>query len=171
MVLKIPALFIGGYPTGLPGQLCSPCCWSAPALWLFAYGSGLIARKNGFAVLAPAKPQRRPRKTLRFDDDEDDDDDGILALGAIAHWWLSARAFVRRTAREVPPPTTSSRSTSATAPAAGAAPPSASNRPSAPRPRFSADGRARVEPEFFAAMVPTAPRPSIPTMRRRLRRR
>ena len=31
-----------------------------------------------------------------MDDDDEDEDDGFLALGALTHWWLSARAFVRR---------------------------------------------------------------------------
>jgi S-DNA-T family DNA segregation ATPase FtsK/SpoIIIE len=31
-----------------------------------------------------------------LDEEEDDEDEGILALGAVTHWWLSARAFLRR---------------------------------------------------------------------------
>ena len=57
----------------------------------------LTARTHGFAVQArtPAPPSASVEEDA-FDDD-DDDDDGMLALGAITHWWLSARAFVRRT--------------------------------------------------------------------------
>ena len=98
MVLKIPALFTGGYPTGLVRRRAGDA----------ASGAGAAAVRLRFR---PACPQERlcrraPRRCrkqkveeeLRFDDEEDDDE-GILALGAITHWWLSARAFVRRTDR------------------------------------------------------------------------
>ncbi|RWQ13492.1 MAG: cell division protein FtsK, partial [Mesorhizobium sp.] len=69
------------------------------ALWLFAYGSALIARRNGFAVLEqPAAADPRNQDDLLFDNDEDEGDEGILALGAITHWWLSLRAYLRRRA-------------------------------------------------------------------------
>ena len=127
---------------------------AAPALWLFAYGSALIARKNGFAVME-RRPSREPREDdLLFDDDEDEGDEGILALGAITHWWLS---FARLDASPRRAPPAGARRVRAArwsrAPAAGAAPPNGSNRPSAPKRAMSPDGRARVEPEFFAAMV------------------
>ncbi len=96
MLLKIPSLFTGGYPTGLFAAILA-ILFLVPALPLFAYGSGLTARKHGFASSRPsAKPQVQEDEA--FDDEEDDDgDEGILALGAITHWWLSARAFSRRT--------------------------------------------------------------------------
>src|SRR5690606_13766153 len=51
MVLKIPSLFTGGgYPSGFLATLLA-ILFIVPATYLFAYGSGLSARKNGFAVL------------------------------------------------------------------------------------------------------------------------
>ncbi|TGS80995.1 cell division protein FtsK, partial [Mesorhizobium sp. M2D.F.Ca.ET.178.01.1.1] len=88
MVLKIPGIAVGGYPKGLFASIIAVIL-AAPALWLFAYGSALIGRKNGFAVMEePAAADPRDDQLL-FDDDEDEGDEGILALGAITHWWLS----------------------------------------------------------------------------------
>src|SRR5690606_13707574 len=147
MMLKIPAVFTGGgYPTGFLATLLAVLL-VAPALYLFAYGSGLHARKNGFAVLIPARPKPKAEEPAAFDEDEEEDDGGILALGAITHWWLSSRAFLRRaTARfrrhdefEIDERDRASGWRRA-----------AERVESAERAeaRFSADGRARVEPEF-----------------------
>ncbi|RWM96324.1 MAG: DNA translocase FtsK [Mesorhizobium sp.] len=152
MVLKIPSLVVGGYPTGLIASVLAVLL-AAPALWLFAYGSALIARKNGFAVLEqPAAADPRDQDDLLFDDDEDEGDEGILALGAITHWWLSLRAYLRRRAArrrerddfepEMEPRASAWRRAAERVESAEFA-----------ESRMSADGRARVEPEFFAAMV------------------
>ncbi|PTE08003.1 FtsK/SpoIIIE family DNA translocase [Mesorhizobium helmanticense] len=152
MVLHIPGLLIGGYPTGLIASVIAVIL-AAPALWLFAYGSALIARKNGFAVMEdePAAPDAREDELL-FDDDEDEDDEGILALGAITHWWLSFRGYLRRRAArrrehddfepEMEPRPSAWRRAAERVESAEFA-----------EARMSPDGRARVEPEFFAAMV------------------
>ncbi|TIT71626.1 MAG: hypothetical protein E5W57_31155, partial [Mesorhizobium sp.] len=64
-----------------------------------AYGSALIARRNGFAVMErAAAPDPREQDDLLFDEDEDEGDEGILALGAVTHWWLSFRAWMHRRA-------------------------------------------------------------------------
>ncbi|MER8440752.1 DNA translocase FtsK [Mesorhizobium sp. M1312] len=152
MVLKIPGLVVGGYPTGLIASVLAVLL-AAPALWLFAYGSALIARQNGFAVLEqPAAPDPRDQDDLLFDNDEDEGDEGILALGAITHWWLSLRAYLRRRAArrrerddfepEMEPRASAWRRAAERVESAELA-----------EARMSADGRARVEPEFFAAMV------------------
>ncbi|TIM08376.1 DNA translocase FtsK [Mesorhizobium sp.] len=148
MVLKIPGLVVGGYPTGLIASVLAVLL-AAPALWLFAYGSALIARKNGFAVLE--QPAAADQDDLLFDNDEDEGDEGILALGAITHWWLSLRAYLRRRAarrRERDDFEPEMERASAWRRAAERVE-SAEFAES----RMSADGRARVEPEFFAAMV------------------
>ena len=90
MVLKLPALLIGAYPKGLLGVAVSVLLAPA-ALALFAYGSGLIMRSKSLA--GPAK-RAAPAEDEAFDDE--DDDEGVLALGAIVHWWLSLKSFVRR---------------------------------------------------------------------------
>jgi DNA segregation ATPase FtsK/SpoIIIE, S-DNA-T family len=94
MVLKIPGVFTGTYPTGLFAVAVAAVCL-VPALFLFAYGSGLTARKHGVSVMSAPYPQQDSDEEI-FDEDADDDD-GLLALGAITHWWLSARALARRT--------------------------------------------------------------------------
>ncbi|RWO86420.1 DNA translocase FtsK [Mesorhizobium sp.] len=150
MVLKIPGLVVGGYPTGLIASVLAVLL-AAPALWLFAYGSALIARRNGFAVLEqPAAADPRDQDDLLFDNDEDEGDEGILALGAITHWWLSLRAYLRRRAAR-----RRERDDFELEPRASAWRRAAERVESAEfaESRMSADGRARVEPEFFAAMV------------------
>ncbi len=152
MVLKIPGLVIGGYPTGLFASVLAVLL-AAPALWLFAYGSALIARKNGFAVLEPAAAPDPREDDLLFDNEEDEGDEGILALGAITHWWLSLRAWMHRRAvrrqqeRDEFEPEMEQRSTAWRR--------AAERVESAEyaEARMSPGGRARVEPEFFAAMV------------------
>ncbi|TIL33074.1 DNA translocase FtsK [Mesorhizobium sp.] len=147
MVLKIPGLVVGGYPTGLIASVLAVLL-AAPALWLFAYGSALIARKNGFAVLE--QPAAADQDDLLFDNDGDEGDEGILALGAITHWWLSLRAYLRRRAAR-----RRERDDFEPEPRASAWRRAAERVESAEfaESRMSADGRARVEPEFFAAMV------------------
>ncbi|MBA1143960.1 DNA translocase FtsK [Mesorhizobium neociceri] len=152
MVLNIPGLLIGGYPTGIIASIIAMML-IAPALWLFAYGSALIARKNGFAVMErSAEPDPR-EDDLLFDEDEDEGDEGILALGAITHWWLSFRAWMHRRAvrrqqeRDEYEPEMEQRSTAWRRAAERVESAEFAEQ------RMSPDGRARVEPEFFAAMV------------------
>ncbi|TIR57301.1 MAG: DNA translocase FtsK [Mesorhizobium sp.] len=149
MVLKIPGIAVGGYPKGLFATIIAVVL-AMPALWLFA----LIARKNGFAVMErAAEPEPREQDDLLFDEDEDEGDEGILALGAITHWWLSFRAWMhRRAARrrqerdefepQIEPRASAWRRAAERVESAEYA-----------ESRMSPGGRARVEPEFFAAMV------------------
>jgi S-DNA-T family DNA segregation ATPase FtsK/SpoIIIE len=159
MVLKLPSLATGGYPTGWVASLLV-MVFAGPAVWLSAYGSGLLSRRNGFAPMdqAPLREEREP-DNLALGNDDDDDDEGILALGAITHWWLSIRAFFRRRAAN-----RRSRDDGF-----DEARPQSGWRRAAERVEFaemaearvSARGRARVEPEFFAAMVSDGRAPSI----------
>ncbi|QKD01112.1 DNA translocase FtsK [Mesorhizobium loti] len=152
MVLKIPGVLVGGYPTGLIASVLAVLL-AAPTLWLFAYGAALIGRKNGFAVMEEPAAAEPREDDLLFDNDEDEGDEGILALGAITHWWLSLRAWMHRRAvrrrqeREEYEPEMEQRSTAWRRAAERVE--SAEYAES----RVSQDGRARVEPEFFAAMV------------------
>ncbi|MCA0276045.1 MAG: DNA translocase FtsK [Proteobacteria bacterium] len=152
MVLNIPGLFIGGYPTGLVATVIGVLL-IAPALWLFAYGAGLLNRENGFAAVhAKPKPDMREQDFASFDDEDDDDSEGVLALGAITHWWLSAKAWMRRRAArrreedgfDMPPVKRESAWRQAAERVEKA------ERAEA---RVTPAGRARVEPEFFAQMV------------------
>ncbi|WP_027059434.1 DNA translocase FtsK [Mesorhizobium loti] len=152
MVLKIPGVLVGGYPSGLIASVLAVLL-AAPTLWLFAYGAALIGRKNGFAVMEEPAAAEPREDDLLFDNDEDEGDEGILALGAITHWWLSLRAWMHRRAvrrrqeRDEYEPEMEQRSTAWRRAAERVE--SAEYAES----RMSPDGRARVEPEFFAAMV------------------
>jgi S-DNA-T family DNA segregation ATPase FtsK/SpoIIIE len=97
IVLKLPSLAIGGYPTGL-WSIAVGTVLGIPALWCFAFGSGLLHRRE------PAEDRLDAVAGATVEDDGDDDE-GMLALGAIVHWWLSTRAFFRRnfTRRPVSP--------------------------------------------------------------------
>ncbi len=95
MVLALPAAFAGGYPHGILGALVA-IVLAAPTLWLMLYAAALRGRRTPLIVRDPAG--RRAEVDVATADDEDADDaaQGLLALGALTHWWLSARAFVRR---------------------------------------------------------------------------
>ena len=94
MILKIPALAIGQYPTGLAASIVA-LLLAGPTLWLYGFGAALLARRHGFEPSASPRRKAEEEAELLADDD-DEDSEGILALGAIAHWWLSAKGFVRR---------------------------------------------------------------------------
>ncbi|MGB3539054.1 MAG: DNA translocase FtsK [Mesorhizobium sp.] len=153
MVLKVPGIFVGGYPTGMIASVLA-VLFVAPALWLFAYGSALLSRKNGFAVMERAAPEQNDAEQALFENEEDDESEGMLALGAITHWWLSLRAYMRRRAAR-------RRERDDDEFGFEDAPRESAWRRAAERvevaeiaeARMSSNGRARVEPEFFAAMV------------------
>jgi S-DNA-T family DNA segregation ATPase FtsK/SpoIIIE len=95
LVLKLPSLALGGYPTGL-AAIPIGAVLLAPALYLFAFASGVIGR--GIArpeTAAAGKPADQDE--LLYAEDDDDSNGRIQAmLGAVAHWWLSARSYARR---------------------------------------------------------------------------
>ncbi|MBX3579156.1 MAG: DNA translocase FtsK [Rhizobiaceae bacterium] len=90
MVLKVPGLATGGYPTGFSAAIVASLL--APlALWTFAFGAGLTGRRE------PLFGETEEIDEVPAADEEEDDDDARwLALGALTHWWLSTRAFLRR---------------------------------------------------------------------------
>ncbi|WP_421779050.1 DNA translocase FtsK 4TM domain-containing protein [Hoeflea sp.] len=91
MVLKIPATFIGGFPSGIVavilGALLLP-----PAGWLLLFGAGFIGRVD---VDAAADVAETPDAMI-----EDDEYHGraALMLGALTHGWYTMRARARRLA-------------------------------------------------------------------------
>ncbi len=147
MVLGLPALVLGHYPTGLVASALAVLL-AAPALWLYGFGAGLISRRKGLPAAAVRRRPPTPAEAVAgaADDDaeDDDDDEGVLALGAIAHWWLSARGFVRRRLAS------RRRRTPAEDDALGVDFPVAERR----APIGSRDSDARIEPEF-------SPRPPV----------
>ncbi len=94
MVLALPTLLIGHYPSGLLAILIAVIL-AVPALFLFAYGGGLLWRQHGFALRTAAPRRAEPAPEFGMEDD-DEDSDGIVALGFLAHWWLTVASFVRR---------------------------------------------------------------------------
>ncbi|HWK64545.1 MAG TPA: DNA translocase FtsK [Rhizobiaceae bacterium] len=94
MVLQVPAGITGAYPRGMVSIVVGVIL-AAPALWLFAFGSGLLHRPGGLGAVITERENLRTAESV-LDEDDDDEDEGMLALGAVAHWWLSARAFFRR---------------------------------------------------------------------------
>ncbi|MBN9037275.1 MAG: DNA translocase FtsK [Rhizobiales bacterium] len=104
MVLSVPGWFLGGYPQGLAGAVVALVV-AVPGLWLFLFGAGLSGRHTPLM----REPHRRAAapQPAEAEEDEDDGDDssGMLALGALTHWWLSLRAFARRSfGRQQPAP-------------------------------------------------------------------
>jgi len=89
MVLSLPSMLIGGYPSGFQAAIVAAIL-AAPTLWLFLHGAGL----HGSGELPSALDE----------DDADEDEEDIaesraaLVMGAVTHWWLSLRAFARRSA-------------------------------------------------------------------------
>lgn len=90
-VLNIPAYFTGSYPKGILGLVIASLLF-VPALWLMFFGAGIIGRRA--AVAAPVDEVEDGFDEL--DAEDDDGSGGFVALGILAHWWLSACAFVRR---------------------------------------------------------------------------
>jgi len=88
MVLRIPALFAGGYPNGWLAVACAAAA-AVPAIWLMLFATGLLGRQT---VDADADESAEANE---FDEDTDDDR-GFAVLGAVVHWWLFLSAFVRR---------------------------------------------------------------------------
>ncbi len=151
MALKLPSLVLGGYPSGVLAILVA-LLLALPALPLFAYGCGLLARSTASVAPRPATKKRPKQEEIAEDGDDDQDGhDGFAALGALAHWWLTARFFVRRMAARHA--RAGDREAAEARPGGWRA--AAERVESAERAenRISESGRARIEPEFFATMV------------------
>ncbi|MER0238029.1 DNA translocase FtsK [Fulvimarina sp. MAC8] len=96
IVLKVPALFFGGYPSGfwaVPVGLLAV----VPGVRLFLGGSGLWDLKTGSRP-APINAQHRASAYHAAQQDELDGQEGkfALAMGALAHVVFSARSAIDR---------------------------------------------------------------------------
>ena len=101
MVLSVPGWFLGGYPQGLAGVIVALVV-AVPGSWLFLFAAGLTDRR---VPLTSARRRQADRAPAPETEDDDEESGGMLALGALAHWWLSLRAFVRRSfGRQQPAP-------------------------------------------------------------------
>jgi S-DNA-T family DNA segregation ATPase FtsK/SpoIIIE len=99
IVLALPGRFIGAYPSGLAGFVT--------AALLFVPAGGLLYVACNALGTIPANRRKTARKAVQedieeddYDDEDYDDEDGegrrFAALGAVAHMWLSAHAFLKR---------------------------------------------------------------------------
>uniref|UniRef100_UPI0018DE2EF6 DNA translocase FtsK 4TM domain-containing protein n=1 Tax=Mesorhizobium xinjiangense TaxID=2678685 RepID=UPI0018DE2EF6 len=99
LVLKVPGFFTGGYPGGVLAMITAVIL-AVPAVWMMLFASAVIGfeRHEYDEEEEVVMPAARRATAEEFDDEEDDEDEGggSLVLGAITHWWLSLRAFVRR---------------------------------------------------------------------------
>jgi S-DNA-T family DNA segregation ATPase FtsK/SpoIIIE len=98
LVLKLPALFAGGYPRGVVATVIGAIL-VGPAVFFLAYGAGLIAREPAKTAAPRKRIAKAPAIEMDEDsreEDEDEEDDGVPALGALFHWWFSLRAFFHR---------------------------------------------------------------------------
>lgn len=105
MMLKVPGVFIGAFPTGVIAMSIAGVL-AIPALWLCAFASGLIGRER--SLTKPVRAKARQAADDNFDDEDFDEDEnasdrggffsGLSAstLGAASHWMISAKSSVRR---------------------------------------------------------------------------
>jgi len=97
LVLKIPGIFLGGFPHGTPALVIAAILL-VPSLILCAFASGLTGRAQ--PLTSPARPKaRKPVQEEVYDDEDEDAEEereGFYALGAVTHWYLSARATMHR---------------------------------------------------------------------------
>jgi DNA segregation ATPase FtsK/SpoIIIE, S-DNA-T family len=91
-VLRIPGSLFGGYPSGFYSVLVG-LILVFPAIWFSMYGAGLVDRRQ-----ASVPDEEGYDEDYDADEDEEDEDgaERFLALGAVTHWWYSARAQMRR---------------------------------------------------------------------------
>ncbi|MEM6460813.1 MAG: DNA translocase FtsK [Pseudomonadota bacterium] len=98
MVLRVPGVVIGGYPTGILAVVLA-LVLTIPAVWLMMFGALLLALPDP-ETIARARKARQMEQENRDQSVEDEDGErrflGALMLGALTHLWLFARAHYRR---------------------------------------------------------------------------
>ena len=89
LVLKLPALVLGGYPHGaMAAVIGAVLC--VPAVGFLLFGAGLTGR------ISESELWQELDAGADQDTDEEDEDDGAVAFGLVTHWWLTGRAHLRR---------------------------------------------------------------------------
>ena len=156
MVLRLPGLLTGGYPSGI-------LAWLAGILLLPASLYCLV-RASGLTDRVETRERPEPAADRQAFDDEDEEG-GFPALGLITHWWLSAQAALRRRFPAAAPRAASSSASQPRAPWRDGVPglddmDDDEGYPVAPV------ARPRVEPGFDASGA--APQPQVSAPQRRI---
>ncbi|ECI7685811.1 cell division protein FtsK, partial [Salmonella enterica subsp. enterica] len=152
MVLKLPSLFIGAYPTGLAGMIIAMLLL-APALALLAFASGIIARGPG-----PVREKEQRHEEVVDDEDEEGERASwlampLLVMGSLTHSWYTMRAFFRRKMSSWQDRKAADLELTRQERGGWRRAAQQVDLAEMQEGRVSSDGRARVEPEFFAQMV------------------
>ncbi|MFN7026897.1 MAG: DNA translocase FtsK 4TM domain-containing protein [Pseudorhizobium sp.] len=99
MILRFPALFVGAYPTGMLATVLG-VIFAFPSAWLLLFASGLVGEAFSDQEEEDdriVKPAARTRQEVEAEDEDDDSGfAGFLALGALAHYWYTGQARLRR---------------------------------------------------------------------------
>ncbi|MCO5161599.1 MAG: DNA translocase FtsK [Mesorhizobium sp.] len=162
VVLKLPSLALGGYPTGIAAAIIA-LLLAGPSLWLLAFASGLIGRQ-ATSSHGTASHKAGEDDPLYAEDDDDEIGGGMAALGAVVHIWLSARAWIRRHVgrthdRRLPEPAVAARREAAPARSSQRIEPGFEMQPAMPAPaRF--DDESDVEDEDEADFADAVPLPA-----------
>ncbi len=95
LILKIPALATGAYPTGTFGLVLA-VLFALPALWCILNGAGLVGRVPEPMPLSASRS--KAAGAAAYGDEEDEREGGRLQLlaGIAGHWAYSARSAVAR---------------------------------------------------------------------------
>jgi DNA segregation ATPase FtsK/SpoIIIE, S-DNA-T family len=101
MILRFPALFVGTYPTGVLAMILG-FVFAVPTIGLLLFAAGLLGHEEmdeeDDDEDLPVQPRRRASAARPLEEDDEDEGffAGFLALGALAHHWYMAQAFLRR---------------------------------------------------------------------------
>ncbi|HEV7255178.1 MAG TPA: DNA translocase FtsK [Mesorhizobium sp.] len=169
IVLKPASWLLGGYPRGLAGAVVA-LILALPALWFGAIGLGLLgsntarpaaAKARGPVMAAvskrqPARPAPLAPVAEEEDGEDEEDEDGGALMGLLAHWWLSLCAALRRLLARLAPKRDARRASPEEGRGWRRAAEQVELAEAAEGARLDPTYRARVEPEFFAAMVADA---------------
>ena len=94
LLLKVPALLTGAYPSGTPGLVLGAAL-AIPAAWTFLLGAGVLGRRSRDLPLL--SEERRAAGFVTGPEGEDDAPGRLqLLIGVLGHWTFSMRAALGR---------------------------------------------------------------------------
>ncbi|QRM53516.1 DNA translocase FtsK [Sinorhizobium sp. BG8] len=97
MILRLPALFTGAYPTGTLASVLGAII-AVPACWLLIYSAGLIGVDpvEEEDDVPAVQPESRARTIAGPDEEEDGEGPLMVVAGALTHVWYTGQARMRR---------------------------------------------------------------------------